>query len=113
MSWYFLQVCCSCLCRLSWLVAREPAVAKQATSAVAGPVWMVGTLFLQAPVLLRLAFHDAGTFDVSGRDGGANGSVAFELDRPENKVLKEVPHTGAAAASQICSKPDLVIVLLG
>eukprot|EP00891_Asterochloris_glomerata_P008359 jgi/Astpho2/8359/Aster-01424 len=32
------------------------------------------------------------TFDISGRNGGANGSVVFELDRPENKVLKLEVH---------------------
>jgi L-ascorbate peroxidase len=38
--------------------------------------------------MLRLAFHDAGTYSVAKRDGGANGSLRFELDRPENKGLK-------------------------
>jgi len=43
----------------------------------------------KAPVLLRLPFHDAGTFSISGSsNGGANASVRFELERPENKGLK-------------------------
>jgi len=42
----------------------------------------------KAPVLLRLVFHDAGTFDRAAGDGGANGSVRLELDRPENGGLK-------------------------
>jgi L-ascorbate peroxidase len=42
----------------------------------------------KAPVLLRLVFHDAGTFDASAKDGGANASVRLELDRPENGGLK-------------------------
>lgn len=44
-------------------------------------------LFSQAPVLLRLAFHDAGTFSASQGQGGANASVRFELKRPENSGL--------------------------
>lgn len=42
---------------------------------------------LQAPVLLRLVFHDAGTFLQAAGDGGANASVRLELSRPENKGL--------------------------
>ena len=43
---------------------------------------------LQAPVLLRLAFHDAATFETSAGDGGANASVQYEFARPENRGLK-------------------------
>ncbi len=42
----------------------------------------------QAPVLLRLVFHDAGTYRAASRDGGLNASIQYELDRPENKGLK-------------------------
>jgi len=42
----------------------------------------------KAPVMLRLVFHDAATFDERAGDGGADASVVFELDRPENKGLK-------------------------
>lgn len=42
----------------------------------------------KAPVMLRLAFHDAGTYDRSSFSGGANASIRFELDRPENAGLK-------------------------
>lgn len=42
----------------------------------------------KAPAVLRVVFHDAGTFDVTAGDGGANGSVKYELSRPENKGLK-------------------------
>lgn len=42
----------------------------------------------KAPVLLRLVFHDAGTYDAAAGDGGANASIRLELDRPENKGLK-------------------------
>lgn len=43
---------------------------------------------VKAPVLLRLAFHDAATYRLSDGQGGPNASVQFELDRPENTGLK-------------------------
>ena len=42
----------------------------------------------KAPAVLRLAFHDAGTYNVLAGDGGPNGSVLYELDRPESFGLK-------------------------
>ena len=42
----------------------------------------------KAPAVLRLAFHDAGTWRPASRDGGANASILFELDRPESFGLK-------------------------
>jgi L-ascorbate peroxidase len=38
---------------------------------------------------IRAAFHDAGTFNLQFNDGGADGSLQFELDRRENKGLDE------------------------
>jgi hypothetical protein len=38
--------------------------------------------------MLRLAYHDAGTFSKKAGDGGLNASIQFELDRPENFGLK-------------------------
>eukprot|EP01026_Neomeris_dumetosa_P036282 TRINITY_DN29255_c0_g1_i2.p1 TRINITY_DN29255_c0_g1~~TRINITY_DN29255_c0_g1_i2.p1 ORF type:complete len:217 (-),score=36.00 TRINITY_DN29255_c0_g1_i2:251-901(-) len=38
--------------------------------------------------MLRLAFHDAGTYSVMDGTGGPNGSIQYELDRPENFGLK-------------------------
>src|SRR5262245_39673838 len=40
----------------------------------------------QAPAFLRLAFHDAGTYDVQTHTGGADGAIhlAAELSRTEN-----------------------------
>ncbi|PIA42435.1 hypothetical protein AQUCO_02000110v1 [Aquilegia coerulea] len=43
----------------------------------------------KAAGLLRLVFHDAGTFDKSDNSGGMNGSIVYELDRPENAGLKK------------------------
>ncbi|KAG2579943.1 hypothetical protein PVAP13_6NG303600 [Panicum virgatum] len=41
----------------------------------------------KAAGVLRLVFHDAGTFDVSDKSGGMNGSIIYEVDRPENTGL--------------------------
>jgi L-ascorbate peroxidase len=40
----------------------------------------------EAPAFLRLAFHDAGTYDVRTHSGGAHGAIHLiaELSRPEN-----------------------------
>ena len=38
-------------------------------------------------MLLRLVFHDAGTYSATQGRGGANASVRFELKRPENSGL--------------------------
>jgi L-ascorbate peroxidase len=43
---------------------------------------------VKAPVLLRMAFHDAATYRLFDGQGGPNASVQFELDRPENIGLK-------------------------
>ncbi|KAA8525467.1 hypothetical protein F0562_007322 [Nyssa sinensis] len=43
----------------------------------------------KAAGVLRLVFHDAGTFDMAENSGGMNGSIIYELDRPENKGLKK------------------------
>ncbi|KDP33591.1 hypothetical protein JCGZ_07162 [Jatropha curcas] len=43
----------------------------------------------KAAGVLRLVFHDAGTFEMDGNSGGMNGSIVFELDRPENAGLKK------------------------
>ncbi|KAH7846065.1 hypothetical protein Vadar_009331 [Vaccinium darrowii] len=43
----------------------------------------------KAAGVLRLVFHDAGTFEIEENSGGMNGSIVFELDRPENTGLKK------------------------
>ncbi|KAM1022781.1 hypothetical protein ACFX2A_044747 [Malus domestica] len=46
----------------------------------------------KAADVLRLVFHDAGTFQIDDNLGGMDGSIVYELDRdknrPENKGLK-------------------------
>ncbi|KAL2907239.1 putative L-ascorbate peroxidase 3 peroxisomal [Bienertia sinuspersici] len=41
-----------------------------------------------APIVLRLAFHDAGTYDASTKTGGVNGSIRNELSNPPNNGIK-------------------------
>ncbi|XP_062195754.1 putative L-ascorbate peroxidase 6 [Phragmites australis] len=41
----------------------------------------------KAAGVLRLVFHDAGTFDIGDKSGGMNGSIIYEVDRPENSGL--------------------------
>ncbi|XP_022950950.1 L-ascorbate peroxidase 3 isoform X1 [Cucurbita moschata] len=43
-----------------------------------------------APIMLRLAWHDAGTYDAKTKTGGPNGSIRFmnELNHTANKGLK-------------------------
>ncbi|KAJ8443598.1 hypothetical protein Cgig2_019580 [Carnegiea gigantea] len=41
-----------------------------------------------APIMLRLAFHDAGTYDAKTKTGGPNGSIRFELSSPPNNGIK-------------------------
>lgn len=43
---------------------------------------------LQCPVVLRLVFHDSGTYNIAAGNGGANASIQHELERPENFGLK-------------------------
>ncbi|KAK9807743.1 hypothetical protein WJX72_007848 [[Myrmecia] bisecta] len=75
----------------------------------------------KAPVVLRLAFHDAGTYDVTAHNGGPNGSIQYELDRPENfglkrgwRVIEGVRSAlkGTAAAASV-SDADLIALAGG
>ncbi|EOY29479.1 Ascorbate peroxidase 6 [Theobroma cacao] len=43
----------------------------------------------KAAGVLRLVFHDAGTFEMAENSGGMNGSIVYELERPENAGLKK------------------------
>ncbi|KAF7830294.1 putative L-ascorbate peroxidase 6 [Senna tora] len=43
----------------------------------------------KAAGVLRLVFHDAGTFEMDDSTGGMNGSIVNELERPENAGLKK------------------------
>ena len=86
-----------------------------------------------APPLLRLAFHDAGTYDVKTHTGGAHGAIRLleEMSRPENtgwsavaiELLREVKDTypdlswadlialGGAAAVEKCGGPTIRVGL--
>lgn len=40
------------------------------------------------PIFLRMAFHDAGTYNHQTKEGGANGSLRFQLKEDSNKGLE-------------------------
>ncbi|XP_059063376.1 putative L-ascorbate peroxidase 6 isoform X2 [Cryptomeria japonica] len=87
----------------------------------------------KAAGLLRLVFHDAGTFDMAKNTGGMNGSIIYELNRPENtglersvKVLQKVKAVldlamqvswadlialAGAEAVALCGGPDIPVRL--
>ncbi|KAG1335570.1 hypothetical protein COCNU_03G016890 [Cocos nucifera] len=84
----------------------------------------------KAAGILRMAFHDAGTFDINENSGGMNGSIIYELDRSENaglgahtigskgfgdpnvfdnayyKILLEKPWTSSAGMSSMIGLPS-------
>jgi L-ascorbate peroxidase len=60
-------------------------------------------------LLISLAIRDAGTFDAQSGTGGLNGSVRFELDKPENRKFKEVVKQLGAAKKEIDSKVGVPI----
>ncbi|CAL5013490.1 unnamed protein product [Urochloa decumbens] len=78
----------------------------------------------KAAGVLRLVFHDAGTFDVSDKSGGMNGSIIYEVDRPENTGLNrpikilgkakagidEIQKAGAEAVA-LCGGPEIPVRL--
>ncbi|XP_059459437.1 putative L-ascorbate peroxidase 6 isoform X2 [Corylus avellana] len=55
----------------------------------------------KAAGVLRLVFHDAGTFDMDENSGGMNGSVVYELDRPENAGLQKPMKTLEKAKTEV------------
>ncbi|KAJ4707886.1 Ascorbate peroxidase [Melia azedarach] len=69
----------------------------------------------KAAGVLRLAFHDAGTFEMDENSGGMNGSIVFELERPENAGLKKpfkvlVKAKSEVDATQSVSWADMIAV---
>ncbi|PSC70734.1 L-ascorbate peroxidase 6 [Micractinium conductrix] len=66
--------------------------------------------------MVRLVFHDAGSYEAAAGDGGVNASIRFELDRPDNFGLKrgwnviDATHKRLAgtAAEGAVSQADLI-----
>ena len=77
-------------------------------------------LMLQCPVVLRLVFHDSGTYNTAAGDGGANASIQHELDRPENfglkrawKVIQQaMSNIQGTAADGIVSHADMIALVV-
>ncbi|KAL5074334.1 hypothetical protein RYX36_013318 [Vicia faba] len=55
----------------------------------------------KAAGVLRLVFHDAGTFEIDDNTGGMNGSIVYELERPENAGLTKSVKVLQKAKTQI------------
>eukprot|EP00238_Polyblepharides_amylifera_P013457 CAMPEP_0196586576 /NCGR_PEP_ID=MMETSP1081-20130531/54827_1 /TAXON_ID=36882 /ORGANISM="Pyramimonas amylifera, Strain CCMP720" /LENGTH=227 /DNA_ID=CAMNT_0041908503 /DNA_START=399 /DNA_END=1082 /DNA_ORIENTATION=+ len=69
----------------------------------------------KAAALLRLVFHDAGTYSQISNLGGANASIQFELDRPENqgvnrgyRPLEKIKAMLKGTAAENVSMADLI-----
>ena len=106
---------------LSFFESREAKIRRMIKSVIEnnGP---------RLPAILRLAFHDAGTYDATRKRGGANASVRYELDRPENAGLKRATRvidglfkdingfepalidSGLQANQVICSYADIIAI---
>ena len=59
--------------------------------------------------LISLAIRDAATFDSKTGTGGLNGSIRFELDKPENKKFAQAVKQLEAAKKEIDAKADVPI----
>jgi L-ascorbate peroxidase len=66
------------------------------------------------PTLVRLCFHDAGTYDPATGQGGADASIIYEMDRPDSAGLqfaldkiKEVKENGNHITDML-SMADLI-----
>lgn len=98
-NWFYSQVSSSCTCAGEVLAVEmaangrvsgtgPPVVDKDYLAAVEGAKKDVEALLEQTkcvPLFLRLAFHDAMTYDSNTRTGGANGSI---------RVQRELEHAG-------------------
>ena len=91
--------------------AKVPiAAALRAQTVYAGYAVPIIEKNVTAPLgtLISLAARDAGTFDAAANTGGLNGSIRFELDRPENKRFLNAIEQLADAKKEIdakCSQP--------
>ncbi|DBA86813.1 TPA: hypothetical protein ACH3X2_005396 [Trebouxia sp. C0005] len=73
----------------------------------------------KCPVVLRLVFHDSGTYNVAAGNGGANASIQHELERPENfglkrgwKVIQQaMSHIQGTAAEGLVSQADMIALV--
>eukprot|EP00240_Pyramimonas_obovata_P005507 CAMPEP_0118923128 /NCGR_PEP_ID=MMETSP1169-20130426/1770_1 /TAXON_ID=36882 /ORGANISM="Pyramimonas obovata, Strain CCMP722" /LENGTH=341 /DNA_ID=CAMNT_0006864073 /DNA_START=65 /DNA_END=1090 /DNA_ORIENTATION=+ len=59
-------------------------------------------------ICLKALLHDAATYDKATKTGGINGSLQFEMDRPENAILKEVVEQ-VSAVKAVLDASDIVL----
>jgi len=76
-------------------------------------------VLVQCPVVLRLVFHDSGTYNTAAGNGGANASIQHELERPENfglkrgwKVIQQaMSNIQGTAAEGLVSQADMIALV--
>ena len=76
-------------------------------------------VLVQCPVVLRLVFHDSGTYNIAAGNGGANASIQHELERPENfglkrgwKVIQQaMSNIQGTAAEGLVSQADMIALV--
>lgn len=69
--------------------------------------------------MLRLVFHDSGTHNTAAGNGGANASIQYELERPENFGLKRgwkvvqqaMNNIQGTAAEGVVSHADMIALV--
>ena len=82
------------------------AEARRAQAVYAGYCIPIIEKYVTAPLAecLALAVRDAGSFDAAANTGGLNGSIRFELNRPENQRFKPLVEQLTRAKSEIDAK---------
>ena len=74
---------------------------------------------MQCPVVVRLVFHDSGTYNIAAGIGGANASIQHELESPENFCLKRgwkvveqaMQYIQGTAAEGLVSHADMIALV--
>ncbi|TXG62167.1 hypothetical protein EZV62_013530 [Acer yangbiense] len=70
----------------------------------------------KAAGILRLAFHDAGTFEIDNNSGGMNGSIILEKAKSQVDAIQPVSWAdmiavGGAVAVSVCGGPSIPVSL--
>ncbi|PPR06787.1 hypothetical protein CVT24_011287 [Panaeolus cyanescens] len=65
-----------------------------------------------AATWLRMAYHDSATFNITDQTGGIDGSIHFELDRPENigDGLKRTQEEYSGHGTKYVSNADVIAI---
>ena len=95
MSWYQASQCCICKFRRALDIYSANAILGYDVSAELTRLFLGadGQCNDNARAAVRMAFHDAGSWDKTQVHGGADGSLLMdfgEIDRPENNGLQNI-----------------------